>query len=377
MRILFFGTYFRFRGKETYVSDEIDSMVDQYPNLKYLIYTVGPFNEKNCLIRYSENILWIQRKNLKNIKVLLLFLKDMIKIFTKFKPDVIHSIYVIESLIMGLLGKVFRVPSIFHSRGMDFNYDPFINIKSNILARIACKLNKRVITVSKAMKLDGLKLNVPQEKVISLYDGIDISLFTPTNKNYNIENRKIEILNVGRFYPVKCQDMLIEVCKKLREDKIDFHLTFTGYGPLENELIDLIKKYNLENWVNIAGYTDHDKIPEILNKADLYVQPSLSEGMPISVIEAMSMKLPVILTRVGGMPELIEQNKGGVLINVNDKNELYNAILYYVKNPNRIMADGERNREFAIRNFNWKYHVKKLYKIYQNLQGKIREDFIK
>ncbi|MFX1502148.1 MAG: glycosyltransferase family 4 protein, partial [Promethearchaeota archaeon] len=274
MRILFFGTYFQFRGRETYVSDEIDSMVEQFPNLEYLIYTVGPFNEKNCLVRYSENIIWVQRKNLKNLNVLLLFFKDMIKIFTKFKPDVIHSIYVIESLIMGLLGKLFRIPSIFHSRGMDFNYDPFISIKSNILARIACKLNKKVITVSKAMKLDGLKLNIPQKKVITLYDGIDIKSFTPSNKKDNIENKKIEILNVGRFYPVKCQELLIEVCKKLKEDRFDFHLTITGYGPLENKLINLIKKNNLEDWIYMAGYTDHDKIPELMNKSDLYVQPS-------------------------------------------------------------------------------------------------------
>ncbi|MFX1502161.1 MAG: glycosyltransferase, partial [Promethearchaeota archaeon] len=125
--------------------------------------------------------------------------------------------------------------------------------------------------------------------------------------------------------------------------------------------------------IYMAGYTDHDKIPELMNKSDLYVQPSLSEGMPISVIEAMSMKLPVILTKVGGMPELIKNKEGGILVNINDKKELYDAILYYIKNPKKIRIDGKRNRDFVKQNFNWKYHAKKLFNIYQNIKEKSKK----
>ena len=70
------------------------------------------------------------------------------------------------------------------------------------------------------------------------------------------------------------------------------------------------------------------------------------------------------------MPELIENNEGGILININDKKELYNAILQYVRNPKRLIADGERNRDFVKRNFDWKYHADKLYKIYLGLKEK-------
>ena len=62
MRILFFGTYFQFRGKETYVSDEIDAMTKFHDDLEYVVYTVGPYNNKNKVVRYSKKILWVQRK---------------------------------------------------------------------------------------------------------------------------------------------------------------------------------------------------------------------------------------------------------------------------------------------------------------------------
>lgn len=357
-----------FRGKETYVSDEIDSITKNYPNIEYLIYTVGPFNKKNRCIKHSKNVLWIQRKKLKNLKVLLLFLKDIIKIFIKFKPDVIHSMYVIESLIMGTIGKLFRVKSIFHSRGMDFNYFPFKSLKSNILARLSAKLNNIIITVSKVMKEDSIKLNIPQKKVITLYEGIDFSLFKPIDRIRDLNKNPIEILHVGRFNPEKRQDLIIEACKFLKDNGCTFHATITGYGVLENQLINLIKKYKLEKSVSMIGYTDHNKIPNLMQKADVYVQPSLSEGMPISVLEAMSMKLPVILTRVGGMTELIQKDGGGILIRKNDKMQLYKAILFYINNPHMIEVHGKRNREFIEENFDWNLHAKRLFEIYKRLK---------
>ena len=97
-----------------------------YPETEFLVYTVN--NEKNTVKRYHKNVLWVQRKTLKNIKTIFIFVKDMVKIFSKYKPDIIHSVYVIESIIMGIVSKIFRIPSILHSRGMDLNYYPYIMI---------------------------------------------------------------------------------------------------------------------------------------------------------------------------------------------------------------------------------------------------------
>ena len=367
MRVLLFTSIFEYKGNETYYTEEINSLIKNFPNVEVLVYSVA--RERNRITRYKKNILWIERRSLKNILVLILFLKDMVKAFTKFKPDVIHSVYVIESIIMGVLGKILRVPSILHGRGMDVNYDPFISLKSNILIRIAGKINNMTLTVSKAMKQDCLRLNFPRKKVITIYDGINFSIFKPIKKKNYSTNSKFEIYNIGQYVPIKCHELIIETCKDLRDNNINIHLTLTGFGPLEKQIKNLIKKYNLENWINLTGFINRDKVIHYFEKADLYIQTSLTEGMPISVLEAMSMELPVVLTNAGGMPELV-QNNGGILIKKNNKVQLYNAILNYLNNPQKIEIGGKINREFIINNFDWNKHAKKLYNVYLKLTKK-------
>lgn len=369
MRILFFSTFFYFRGEPTNLADEINSLIKYKPELQYIVYTVGPFNQKNQTIRYSENILLIKRKTLRDPKVLFLFLKDIVRIMIKFKPQIIHSVYVIESLIMGIFGKLFRIPSIMHGRGTDVNYYPFRKLKSFILAKLAFKLNKRIITVSKSMKRDVVSLKVPSFKIIPIYDGLDFSDFPLEKRKKKSKNETFEILHANRFSPEKRQDLIIEVCDELRQNGVNFHLTIIGYGDLEEELKNLIKKKNLERWVTMAGFVEHRRVHEFMQKADLYIQPSISEGMPKSVYEAMFMELPVVMTNIGGMSEL-NIKPGTILIETNNKKQLYDGILTYMNDSGIRLTGGKKNREFIIRNFNWELHAKKLYEIYKNLHKK-------
>lgn len=291
----------------------------------------------------------------------------MIKVFTKFKPTVIHSVYVFPSIIMGLLGNFFRVPSILHGRGTDLNYLPFISLRSKILAKIAGKLNKIIIVVSKAMRHNCLKLNIPYKKIITIYDGVNFSQFDPIGKKFYSLNKTLEILHIGRFSFEKCHKLIIETSKDLRDNDVNFHLTFMGIGPLKKKIEYLVRKNKLENYITFTGWVDHDMIPNYMVKADLLILPSITEGLPVSVLEAMSMKLPVILTKVGGMPEIAQQI-GCILIEKNNKEQLYNAIMDYIKNPQNIEHGGKINREFIIKNFNWDLHAEKLYKIYLKLK---------
>jgi glycosyltransferase involved in cell wall biosynthesis len=270
---------------------------------------------------------------------------------------------------MGIFAKIFRVPSILHGRGTDLNYDPFFSLKSNLLARIACKINKKIITVSKTMKSDVMKLNVPENKITYIYDGLDFSKFTPKKIKDFSNNKTFEMIHANRFSPEKCQDLIIEVCRELKENNVNFRLTMIGYGPLENVLKTLIKKYHLENCVIMGGFIEHDKVPLYLQNADLYVQPSLTEGMPKSVYEAMSMELPVVITNVGGMSEL-NVNPGVFKIEKNNKKQLYDAIIHFMTNCEDRKIGGKKNREYVLKNFNWDLHSKKLHKIYLELKKK-------
>lgn len=363
IRVLFFTLFFEYKRSKTYYTEEILSLINAYSNIEFLVYSFG--SKKNEVIRYHERILWVKRKGLKN----LLFFRDMIKIFLKFKPSLIHSVYVVPSIIMGIFGRFFKIPSILHGRGTDINYFPFKNIKSRILLIIAGMLNKVILIVSEAMKNDCIQLNLPKKKLITIYDGVNFIEFNPEGKKYYNYNRAIEILHIGRFSHEKAHNLIIETCKMLRDNNIKFHLTLIGIGPLKKQIIELVRNYKLENLISLIGWVKHKNIPNYMLKSDLFILPSITEGLPISVIEAMSMKLPIIMTNVGGMPELANKD-GCILIDKNNKESLYNAILYYYNNPNKVKIGGDVNREFITKNFNWNIHAKKLYKIYLRLKNK-------
>ena len=103
--------------------------------------------------------------------------------------------------------------------------------------------------------------------------------------------------------------------------------------------METIKKYELENIVFFEGWVGGEKKIELLNWADLYILPSFNEGLPISILEAMSYGLPIISTPVGGIPEVVKGN--GVLVTPGNIKEIHDAIKKYIDNP--LLIEKERN----------------------------------
>ncbi|MFX1329786.1 MAG: glycosyltransferase family 4 protein [Promethearchaeota archaeon] len=366
LRVLYFTPYFTSSNIEieNYMTNEVNAVVRNYKNIEFLIYgTTNPkFNE---VIRYSERILLVNRISYKS----LIFIKDMIKIFTKFKPQVIHSHYVVPSIFVNSFAKIFRVPTILHGRGQDVNYWPYFKIKSKILLLIAGTLSSLILTVCKSMKNDCIRFKIPKNKVRVIYNGIDFRKFSPKDKNFYSNHRRLELIHVGSFEPRKGQLLIIEVCKKLKDYNIKFHLTLIGKNTQNQTLINLINNYNLQGYVDLLGSVDHRELPNYLEKADLLIFPSITEGLPNAVLEAMSMKLSVILTKVDGHLE-VAQNIGSVLIDINNPQQLFEAILHYYNNPKEIEIGGEINRNFIVKTFSWDKHAKELYQFYNSLANK-------
>ena len=176
IRVLYVAPYFTTRdGGENVLTDEVTAVVRNNPHVEYLVYAVG--RGKIKCVTYDKNILYLGKPH----KSLNFFL-DMVKIFIKFKPDIIHSHYVIPSILMCIFGKLFRVPCILHGRALDVNYLPYFNIKSKVLFLITSKLSSAILTVSKMMRLDCLKFKIPSQKITVIYNGMDSDQFNPVNK---------------------------------------------------------------------------------------------------------------------------------------------------------------------------------------------------
>jgi len=367
LRVLYFTPFFTNSTRvENYMTDEVNAVVRNNKNIEFLIYATSN-TKQNEVFKYSDRILIVNRISYKS----LIFIKDMIKVFTKFKPHIIHSHYIVPSIVINSFAKIFRVPTILHGRGQDVNYWPYHSVKSKISLLIAGMLNSMILTVCKSMRNDCLRFKINKNKVRVNYNGIDFIKFSPKDKIFFRKQRPLELLHVGSLVPRKAHHLIIEACKKLKENKIKFHLTLIGDGTLRQELVELINKYDLKNYVDLLGVVDHKNLPNYMEKADVLVFPSITEGLPNAVLEAMSMKLVVILTNVDGNIELA-QNIGSILVDRNNPQQLFEAILHYYNNPREIEIGGEINREFIVKTFSWDKHAKELYYVYNFLADKMK-----
>ncbi len=184
-------------------------------------------------------------------------------------------------------------------------------------------------------------------------------------KKYSIPNNKKVIAYVGRLAPEKRIDLIIESARICCEKNNDIIYIICGSGDEENNIKSLIKTYSLENKVFMLGYIAN--INEIHSITDLLVLSSDTEGTPRAVLEAMSNKVCVVSTNVGGLKEIIDNNVNGVLVEKGNYNELSDKILYLIDN------DEIRNK-YAINGYkkiNENFDIKKMEKEIKEVYNKL------
>lgn len=157
---------------------------------------------------------------------------------------------------------------------------------------------------------------------------------------------KLRMITVGTVCKRKNQIVLIDSLKDIREHGIDATLKIVGGGPELDNCKQYAKDIGVEKWIEFLG--PRDDIPELLAKSNLFVLPSLDEGLPISAIEAMRAKLPLVLTDVGGCRELIKGN--GFLVNPT-KEDITNAIIEYGKNVEKQKEMSKASYELFMQQY--------------------------
>ena len=189
----------------------------------------------------------------------------------------------------------------------------------------------RVVAVSQEMKNTLVeKYHFRQEKVDVIYNGIPIpSTNQPINQS---TNDRFHIGTVGRMVPVKDFNLFLEVAAEIkkRTDKVRFSIL--GDGPLKEQLIQKAKDLHIEGHTQFVSPSP-DPFP-YYQSLDLYLNTSLHEGIPLSILEAMACGKPVVAAKVGGLPEIMPNGKDGVLIEGREPTDFVSACL-------RLMSDKE------------------------------------
>jgi sugar transferase (PEP-CTERM/EpsH1 system associated) len=215
---------------------------------------------------------------------------------------------------------------------------------------------------------------VPQEKITQIYNGVDTDLFHPASDGRQAIGPYTDpgyfvVGTVGRMQPVKDQLVLVRAMIELwRSDESArkwLRLALVGDGPLRGEIEELLRRENATDLAWLAGA--RDDVPSIMRGLDLFVLPSLAEGISNTILEAMASGLPVVATRVGGNPELMEEGRSGMLVPPADPHAMAAAIREYYLNRDMARRQGALAREIARQRFGLDVMVTNYLNLYDRL----------
>jgi glycosyltransferase involved in cell wall biosynthesis len=179
--------------------------------------------------------------------------------------------------------------------------------------------------------------------------GVDSSAWSPPPARPG--GGPLRVLNVGRLAPVKGQAVLIEAVAELRRRDVDVRATIVGAGPERQALERAIEYHGVGDAVDLTGAVGQDRIRELYAEADVFCLPSFREGLPFVAIEALAMELPVVATRIVGVPELIDDGVSGLLVAPGRVDELAYAIERLARDPELRRELGQAGRARVQRDY--------------------------
>lgn len=175
-----------------------------------------------------------------------------------------------------------------------------------------------------------------------VYCGIDTTRFQPAlSPAHSTAPGSLHLLTVARLSPEKGLTILLDAIAMAQSKRADVHLTIVGDGPLRTALEEQVRRLRLTDSVTFAGAIGQDRIRTFYQDADAFVLSSFSEGLPVVLMEAMSTSLPVIASRITGIPELVRENTDGLLVPPGNVDALADAMCILAGNP-------ELRRQYAL-----------------------------
>ncbi|MGN3783805.1 UNVERIFIED_CONTAM: colanic acid biosynthesis glycosyltransferase WcaL [Escherichia coli] len=201
------------------------------------------------------------------------------------------------------------------------------------------------------------KMGCPREKIAVSRMGVDMTRFSP--RPVKAPATPLEIISVARLTEKKGLHVAIEACRQLKEQGMAFRYRILGIGPWERRLRTLIEQYQLEDVVDMPGFKPSHEVKEMLDDADVFLLPSVTgadgdmEGIPVALMEAMAVGIPVVSTLHSGIPELVEADKSGWLVPENDARALAQRLATFSQlDTDELAPVVERAREKVEHDFN-------------------------
>jgi glycosyltransferase involved in cell wall biosynthesis len=261
------------------------------------------------------------------------------------------------------LSRKFNLPLVVSARGSDINsYSQIDGIRPKI-QQVLMNADA-VIGVSKDLVEKMIALGAPEDRCHLILNGVDTQRFCPGG---NTEPKKVvpNLLAVGNLVPEKGFQLLLEAIKILKSEYPDLRLSIVGSGPEESRLRAECSQLGMQDHVTFLGAIPHSEMPEHYRRADTFCLSSLREGCPNVILEALATGIPVVATKVGGVPELVRDGLNGFLANDHSPEAIAHAITQVIERawiPDEIRS--------TVANRSWEKVADEIEAVFQKVLSK-------
>ncbi len=254
--------------------------------------------------------------------------------------DVLHANWIYVGLIAWVVQRIRGIPFVVTLRGSDVKTSKK-NYFLRSLSQFILKRAAMVTTVSQDQRRWVIEEGIPEDRVCCIRNGIDSFPEKQVPKNDPV----CRLIFVGNLIPGKGVNYLIEALFRIAQKETCFSLTVIGAGSERASLAQKVKEYALQDVVHFIGSVPPDHIVDWMNQSDCLVLPSLWEGMPNVVLEAMASGLPVIATDLPGIREILVDGKSGFLFRSKDVSELSVKLLQIIQDPGLRVRLGKNGQD--------------------------------
>ena len=259
------------------------------------------------------------------------------RILSKGSFDVVHSHGYFADIITVLACKLLRIPHISTCHGFIANDKNLIIY--NILDKLMLRYCDKIIAVSSGIMNELVKNGINASRISVIKNAVQCTHGEKQIEDHRTEKRSFLSIDknmfligfVGRLSEEKGVNYLIEAGSVLKQSAETFKIVILGDGPKKTELNYLTKSKGLDNEINFTGF--QEDIEKWLPAFDVFVLPSLTEGTPMALLEAMSMGIPVIASAVGGVPGIVKNGVNGFLVEPGDYSGLCEKITLLKNDP--------------------------------------------
>lgn len=341
---------------------------------EHRVCTIRGYNEEFARSQGFEGQMYVAGGSASGFQILV---GRLARIMRDFRPDIVHSRNwgAIEAMPAARLS---GVPVAIHSEhGYEVDMLAGLPIRRRILRRIAYAATDAIFTVSEELRSYHSHQGwLAKERIRVLPNGVDTSRFSrrarereETRQRLGFEDGSLVLGAVGRLVPIKEHATLLQAAEMLIGRGMPVHVLLVGSGPeLAKHQEFVVASPRLSGRVVFVGAVSD--VPSMLNAMDVFVLPSRSEGMSNTLLEAMASSLPVVATRVGGNPELVEAERSGVLFEPGDVTALA-AILERIGRDSTLRQElGEEARRRAIQHFSLEGMIERYRNLYLELARK-------